>query len=430
MDFDAPGNIGTGKRFFANLTVDARSAKLWKGLRAKAHGRPAADPGRRSDQRQTAQLQRLFPDWEWNWTVRRDIGDWSYGFNVGDRDRFTFFRTDEFDINGNGGPYGTAFVEYRPDANTAITFDVDNLFDTDALRDRNLYFPNRPNPRAGRRAPRAQPARQLRPDVEAQLRRRRRGTGREVASGWRAAAPDAKDPRLSLACGDSARGRACNPSVRLGRSVRSRPSADRRGADGPRHRRGLCAGEIAAAGDGGLSRREFRPLDPWRNGRARAPRRDHPGEYGGAGLGYVGYGLISRAVERVDSGYRSAMSVQSSLVMYPIYAYGSEEQRRKYLPGLAKGELVGCFGLTEPDSGSDPGSMRTRAEKTEGGYRLTGTKMWITNSPIADVFVIWAKSDAHGGKIRGFVLDKGMAGLARPKSRKSCRFAPRSPAKW
>jgi glutaryl-CoA dehydrogenase len=140
-----------------------------------------------------------------------------------------------------------------------------------------------------------------------------------------------------------------------------------------------------------------------------------PEAYGGAGLGYVSYGLISRAVERVDSGYRSAMSVQSSLVMYPIFAYGSEEQRKKYLPGLAKGDLVGCFGLTEPDSGSDPGSMRTRAEKTDGGYRLTGTKMWITNSPIADVFVVWAKSDAHGGKIRGFVLEKGMAGLSAPK---------------
>ncbi|HWI88189.1 MAG TPA: acyl-CoA dehydrogenase family protein, partial [Sphingomicrobium sp.] len=133
-----------------------------------------------------------------------------------------------------------------------------------------------------------------------------------------------------------------------------------------------------------------------------------PHEYGGAGLGYVSYGLIARAVERVDSGYRSACSVQSSLVMYPIYAYGSEDQRRKYLPRLATGEIVGCFGLTEPDSGSDPGSMRTKAEKTANGYRLTGTKMWITNSPIADVFVVWAKSDAHAGKIRGFVLDKGM----------------------
>jgi len=140
-----------------------------------------------------------------------------------------------------------------------------------------------------------------------------------------------------------------------------------------------------------------------------------PTEYGGAGLGYVAYGLIARAVERVDSGYRSVMSVQSSLVMYPIFAYGSEEQRRKYLPGLASGELVGCFGLTEPDAGSDPGGMRTRAEKVNGGYRLTGTKMWISNSPIADVFVVWAKSDAHGGKIRGFVLEKGMPGLSAPQ---------------
>lgn len=138
-------------------------------------------------------------------------------------------------------------------------------------------------------------------------------------------------------------------------------------------------------------------------------------EYGGAGLGYVSYGLIARAVERVDSGYRSAMSVQSSLVMYPIHAYGSEEQRQRYLPRLSTGEIVGCFGLTEPDAGSDPGSMRTRAEKIANGYRLTGTKMWITNSPIADVFVVWAKSDAHGGKIRGFVLDKGLPGLSAPK---------------
>jgi glutaryl-CoA dehydrogenase len=139
-----------------------------------------------------------------------------------------------------------------------------------------------------------------------------------------------------------------------------------------------------------------------------------PQAYGGAGLGYVAYGLIARAVERVDSGYRSAMSVQSSLVMYPIFAYGSEEQRRKYLPGLASGDLVGCFGLTEPDAGSDPGGMRTRAEKTANGYKLTGAKLWITNSPIADVFVVWAKSDAHGGKIRGFVLEKGMPGLLAP----------------
>jgi glutaryl-CoA dehydrogenase len=140
-----------------------------------------------------------------------------------------------------------------------------------------------------------------------------------------------------------------------------------------------------------------------------------PNEYGGAGLGYVAYGLIARAVERVDSGYRSAMSVQSSLVMYPIFAYGSEEQRRKYLPGLASGELVGCFGLTEPDAGSDPGGMRTRAQKVQGGYVLTGTKMWITNSPIADVFVVWAKSEEHEGRIRGFVLEKGAKGLSAPK---------------
>jgi glutaryl-CoA dehydrogenase len=140
-----------------------------------------------------------------------------------------------------------------------------------------------------------------------------------------------------------------------------------------------------------------------------------PNEYGGAGLGYVSYGLIARAVERVDSGYRSAMSVQSSLVMHPINAYGSEEQRQKYLPKLATGEMVGCFGLTEPDSGSDPGSMRTRATRVQGGYVLTGNKMWITNSPIADVFVVWAKSDAHGGKIRGFILDKGAKGLSAPK---------------
>ena len=140
-----------------------------------------------------------------------------------------------------------------------------------------------------------------------------------------------------------------------------------------------------------------------------------PEDYGGAGLGYVSYGLIARAVERVDSGYRSVMSVQSSLVMYPIHAYGSEEQRRKYLPRLATGEWIGCFGLTEPDAGSDPGGMRTRVEKIDGGYRLSGTKMWITNSPIADLFVVWAKSDAHDGKIRGFVLEKGLPGLSAPK---------------
>jgi glutaryl-CoA dehydrogenase len=139
-----------------------------------------------------------------------------------------------------------------------------------------------------------------------------------------------------------------------------------------------------------------------------------PTEYGGAGLNYVSYGLVARAVERVDSGYRSAMSVQSSLVMHPINAYGSEEQKRKYLPGLASGELIGCFGLTEPDAGSDPGSMRTKATAVQGGYVLSGAKMWITNSPIADVFVVWAKSDAHEGKIRGFILEKGMKGLSAP----------------
>jgi len=140
-----------------------------------------------------------------------------------------------------------------------------------------------------------------------------------------------------------------------------------------------------------------------------------PETYGGAGLGYVAYGLVAREVEAVDSGYRSAMSVQSSLVMHPIFAYGTEEQRRKYLPRLATGEWIGCFGLTEPDAGSDPGSMRTRAQKIDGGYRLTGSKMWITNSPIADVMVVWAKSDAHGGGIKGFVLERGMAGLTTPK---------------
>jgi len=140
-----------------------------------------------------------------------------------------------------------------------------------------------------------------------------------------------------------------------------------------------------------------------------------PEEYGGLGAGYVTYGLVAREIERVDSGYRSMMSVQSSLVMYPILAYGSDEQRQKYLPGLAAGTLIGCFGLTEPDAGSDPGGMKTRAEKTKTGYRLSGSKMWISNAPIADVFVVWAKSDAHGGKIRGFVLDKGTKGLSAPK---------------
>ncbi|WP_412504999.1 acyl-CoA dehydrogenase [Roseovarius sp. SYSU LYC5161] len=140
-----------------------------------------------------------------------------------------------------------------------------------------------------------------------------------------------------------------------------------------------------------------------------------PEEYGGLSAGYVSYGLVAREIERVDSGYRSMMSVQSSLVMYPIYAYGSEEQRRNYLPGLAKGDLIGCFGLTEPDAGSDPAGMKTRAEKINGGYRLRGAKMWISNSPIADVFIVWAKSDAHDGKIRGFVLNKGAKGLSAPK---------------
>lgn len=140
-----------------------------------------------------------------------------------------------------------------------------------------------------------------------------------------------------------------------------------------------------------------------------------PEEYGGLGGSYVSYGLVAREVERVDSGYRSMMSVQSSLVMFPIYAYGSEEQRKKYLPKLASGSSIGCFGLTEPDAGSDPAGMKTRAIKTEGGYRLIGTKMWISNSPIADVFVVWAKSEAHEGKVRGFILEKGMKGLSAPK---------------
>jgi glutaryl-CoA dehydrogenase len=140
-----------------------------------------------------------------------------------------------------------------------------------------------------------------------------------------------------------------------------------------------------------------------------------PEQYGGVGASYVAYGVIAREVERIDSGYRSMMSVQSSLVMFPIYEYGSEEQRMKYLPKLASGEWIGCFGLTEPDAGSDPGGMLTRAEKTATGYRITGSKTWISNAPIADVFVVWAKSDAHGGGIRGFVLEKGMAGLSAPK---------------
>ena len=138
-------------------------------------------------------------------------------------------------------------------------------------------------------------------------------------------------------------------------------------------------------------------------------------EYGGAGLSHVAYGLIAREVERVDSGYRSAMSVQSSLVMYPIETYGSEAQKRQYLPRLASGEIVGCFGLTEPNHGSDPGSMLTRAQKVEGGYRLSGQKMWITNSPIADLAVVWAKSEAHENKIRGFIVERGTEGFSTPK---------------
>ncbi len=140
-----------------------------------------------------------------------------------------------------------------------------------------------------------------------------------------------------------------------------------------------------------------------------------PEQYGGAGANYVADGLVKREVERVDSGYRSMMSVQSSLVMYPIYAYGDETQRKTYLPKLASGEWIGCFGLTEPDAGSDPGGMKTKAEKTAKGYRLSGAKMWISNAPAANVFVIWAKSEAHGGEIRGFVLEKGMKGLSAPK---------------
>ena len=140
-----------------------------------------------------------------------------------------------------------------------------------------------------------------------------------------------------------------------------------------------------------------------------------PEEYGGAGVGYVAYGLIAREVERIDSGYRSAMSVQSSLVMHPIFAYGTEAQRAKYLPRLATGEWVGCFGLTEPDAGSDPAGMTTRARKVDGGYLVSGAKNWISNAPIADVAIVWAKSDAHDGKIKGFILERGMKGLETPK---------------
>jgi glutaryl-CoA dehydrogenase len=140
-----------------------------------------------------------------------------------------------------------------------------------------------------------------------------------------------------------------------------------------------------------------------------------PEEYGGPGVNHVAYGLISREVERVDSGYRSAMSVQSSLVMHPIFSYGTEEQKKKYLPRLATGEIIGCFGLTEPDAGSDPGGMRTRAKKVDGGYVLTGSKMWITNSPISDIAIVWAKSDAHEGKIKGFIVERGTKGFSTPK---------------
>ena len=140
-----------------------------------------------------------------------------------------------------------------------------------------------------------------------------------------------------------------------------------------------------------------------------------PEKYGCAGASYVSYGLVAREVERIDSGYRSMMSVQSSLVMHPIYTYGNEDQRQKYLPGLASGKLIGCFGLTEPDAGSDPGSMKTTATKVNGGYLLSGSKMWISNSPIADVFVVWAKSKVHGDAIKGFILEKGMDGLTAPK---------------
>jgi len=140
-----------------------------------------------------------------------------------------------------------------------------------------------------------------------------------------------------------------------------------------------------------------------------------PEVYGGAGVSHVAYGLIAREIERVDSGYRSAMSVQSSLVMHPILAYGSDEQKRTWLPPLARGEKIGCFGLTEPDHGSDPAGMKTRAARIDGGYRLTGSKMWITNSPIADVAVVWARSEAHGGRIKGFLVERGMKGFSTPK---------------
>jgi glutaryl-CoA dehydrogenase len=140
-----------------------------------------------------------------------------------------------------------------------------------------------------------------------------------------------------------------------------------------------------------------------------------PEQFGGLGSSYVTYGLVAKEIEKIDSGYRSMMSVQSSLVMYPIFAYGSDAQKKKYLPSLASGDFIGCFGLTEPDAGSDPSGMRTLATKTTNGYIITGTKMWISNSPFADVFIVWAKSEEHGGKIRGFILEKGMKGLSAPK---------------
>ena len=140
-----------------------------------------------------------------------------------------------------------------------------------------------------------------------------------------------------------------------------------------------------------------------------------PEQFGGLGSSYVTYGLVAKEIEKIDSGYRSMMSVQSSLVMYPIFAYGSDTQKKKYLPSLASGDFIGCFGLTEPDAGSDPSGMRTLAKKTANGYIISGTKMWISNSPFADVFIVWAKSEEHGGKIRGFILEKGMKGLSAPK---------------
>ena len=143
-----------------------------------------------------------------------------------------------------------------------------------------------------------------------------------------------------------------------------------------------------------------------------------PEKYGCAGASYVSYGLVAREVERIDSGYRSMMSVQSSLVMHPINAFGSEEQKEKFLPKLASGDFIGCFGLTEPDAGSDPGGMKTTAKKVDGGYELSGSKMWISNSPIADVFIVWAKSENHSKKIKGFILEKGMKGLSAPKINK------------